>query len=137
MKYEGIFRVLHISMIFVYLVFRIHVFLRNFARVYVLFMPNLILIGIFVLVVAILFIATTHMYYTKKRDRFIEEIRNIIPYYIGIHGGGANGLSGGKYNLFRESPNRKKKEIHGCIYIDDSPHIFRSKEELFKLLNQY
>lgn len=74
-------------------------FLRNFARVYVLFMPNLILIGIFVLVVAILFIATTHMYYTKKRDRFIEEIRNIIPYYIGIHGEGADGYCGGKYNV--------------------------------------
>lgn len=39
-------------------------------------------------------------------------------------------------DLFRESPNRKKKEIHGCIYIDDSPHIFRSKKELFELLNQ-
>ena len=62
-------------------------------------MPNLLLIGIIVLVVAILFIATTHMYYTKKRDRLIEEIRNIIPYYISFNGGGANGHSGGKYNV--------------------------------------
>ena len=120
MKYEGFFRVLHISMIFVCLVFRIHVFLRNFARVYVLFMPNLILIGIFVCVVAILFIATTHMYYTKKRDRFIEEIRNIIPYYIGIHGGGANGLSGGcserKREFYLFPPKTPKSVLNRFTY---------------------
>lgn len=45
-------------------------------------MPNLLIIAICVLAVAILYIAATHMYYVRQRDKLIVKIKNIIPYHV-------------------------------------------------------
>jgi hypothetical protein len=34
-----------------------------------------------------------------------------------------------------ESHAEKKKEVHGCIYIDGNPHLVNSKEDIQTLLN--